>query len=101
MSRRTLGGGRVLGSGKSLSPAVLPPQKTQQNLLSPSASTLSLDSQASASQRSSETQDLSSRISLDNGDSSATAAASASARLVCPICNEEMVRCSAGKKASR
>jgi rabenosyn-5 len=93
MSRRTLGGGRVLGSGKSLSPAVQPVQKPQaQNLyLSPSASTLSLGSGVSTPP-SSESQDLTSRISVDHGDTSlASAAAAAGAKMVCPICNEEMV----------
>lgn len=89
MSRRTLGGGRVLGSGKSLSAAG--PQ-TKPRVLSPSASSVSLNSQASASQFSSETQDITSRISLENGDTSISAAPAASgANLVCPICNEEMV----------
>jgi rabenosyn-5 len=93
MSRRTLGGGRVLGSGKSLSPAVPPAQKPHaQNLyLSPSASTLSLGSGVSTPP-SSESQDLTSRISVDHGDTSlASAAAAAGAKMVCPICNEEMV----------
>ncbi|WEW58391.1 carboxypeptidase Y-deficient [Emydomyces testavorans] len=94
MSKRTLGGGRVLGSGRSLNPA-LPsaapnhPPKAH----SPSASSVSLNSQASASQISSDTQDIVSRISLENGASSIskTAAATASTHLACPICNEEMV----------
>jgi rabenosyn-5 len=93
MSRRTLGGGRVLGSGRSLSPAVPPAQKPNaQNLyLSPSASTLSLGSGVSTPP-SSESQDLASRISVDHGDTSlASTAAAAGARMVCPICNEEMV----------
>ena len=91
MSRRTLGGGRVLGSGKSLSPAVPPAQKPNAQLLSPSASTLSLTSGISTPP-SSESQDLASRVSLENGDSSlAAAAAAAGAKMVCPICNDEMV----------
>ncbi|KAJ9193648.1 hypothetical protein DTO164E3_7740 [Paecilomyces variotii] len=93
MSRRTLGGGRVLGSGKSLSPAgPTPSPQTKPKVLSPSASSVSLNSQASASQFSSETQDITSRISLENGDNAISAAPAASgANLVCPICNEEMV----------
>ncbi|GAD94647.1 vacuolar segregation protein [Paecilomyces variotii No. 5] len=93
MSRRTLGGGRVLGSGKSLSPAVpTPSPQTKPKVLSPSASSVSLNSQASASQFSSETQDITSRISLENADTAISAAPAASgANLVCPICNEEMV----------
>ena len=93
MSRRTLGGGRVLGSGKSLSPAVPPAQKPHaHNLyLSPSASTLSLGSGVSTPP-SSESQDLTSRISVDHVDTSlASAAAAADAKMVCPICNEQMV----------
>ena len=91
MSRRTLGGGRVLGSGRSLSPAVPPAQKPNVHFLSPSASCLSLDSGVSTPP-SSESQDLASRISLDHGDTSlAAAAAAAGAKMVCPICNEEMV----------
>ena len=87
MSARKLGGGRVLGSGRSLSPAY-PPRNS--SLLSPSASSVSV---SSSSQPSTDAQDLSSRISLDqsDGDSSAAAAMAASARLACPICNEEMV----------
>lgn len=89
MSARKLGGGRVLGSGRSLSPAY-PPRNS--SLLSPSASTVSVSS-SSSTQPSTDPQDISSRISLDqsdgaNGGSPATAAG---ARLACPICNEEMV----------
>lgn len=87
MPPRILGGGRVLGSAKSL-----PLSSPQSNVLSPSASSLSLSSQASASQFSSETQDLTSRISLENGDTSISAAPAATgAQLACPICSEEMV----------
>src|SRR5271155_5055378 len=90
MSRRILGGGRVLGSGKSLSPAVPPSQKPTDHL-SPSASTLSLNSGVSP-RVSSESQDLASRVSIDQGDTSlAVAATAAGAKMVCPICNEEMV----------
>ncbi|RJE21451.1 Vacuolar segregation protein [Aspergillus sclerotialis] len=89
MPPRTLGGGRVLGSAKSLPPSVSSPQS---HILSPSASSVSLSSQASASQLSSETQDLTSRISLENGDTSISAApAAAGAQLACPICSEEML----------
>ncbi|KAL2818914.1 FYVE zinc finger-domain-containing protein [Aspergillus granulosus] len=93
MSRRTLGGGRVLGSAKprDLS-ATLSSSQPKPNILSPSASTLSLSSQASTSQISSETQDLTSRISLENGSTSVPAApATTGAQLSCPICSEEMV----------
>ncbi|KAL4907919.1 hypothetical protein BDW74DRAFT_113396 [Aspergillus multicolor] len=94
MSRRTLGGGRVLGSANNRTPAatLTSPQPRPNNILSPSASTLSLNSQASTSQISSETQDLTSRISLDNGSAPLPAAPAATgAQLSCPICSEEMV----------
>ncbi|OKL63297.1 hypothetical protein UA08_01717 [Talaromyces atroroseus] len=92
MARRVLGGGRVLGSGKNLSPATSTPSPQPKSRLSPSASSLSLNSQASTSQYSPEVQDITSRISLDNGETSISAApAAAGAQLACPICNEEMV----------
>ena len=88
MSARKLGGGRVLGSGRSLSPAY-PPRNS--SLLSPSASTVSVNS-SSSTPPSTDPHDISSRISLDQSDG-ATAAATdaANSRLVCPICNEDMV----------
>ncbi|KAF2199182.1 hypothetical protein GQ43DRAFT_473853 [Delitschia confertaspora ATCC 74209] len=92
-SGRSLGGGRVLGSGRYLSPAASPqPPQHRRNtsLLSPSESSISLSSQTSNSPASTvETQDITAKIALVNPDSNA--AASASSRLVCPICNEEMV----------
>ncbi|PGH23098.1 hypothetical protein AJ80_02872 [Polytolypa hystricis UAMH7299] len=95
MSRRTLGGGRVLGSGRSLAPAAPtppPPPPKAARTLSPSASSVSLNSQTSASQLSSDTQDIFSRISLENGGSSISRGAAApGTRLACPICDEEMV----------
>ncbi|KAH7128119.1 FYVE zinc finger-domain-containing protein [Dendryphion nanum] len=100
---RSLGGGRVLGSGKNLSPQ--PPKQQQQqqqlsqpaqhrrnaSLLSPSESSLSLGSQTSNSPASTaETRDdIGSKVLLSNNDNAA--AASASSKLVCPICNDEMV----------
>lgn len=94
MSGRKLGGGRILGSGKSLAPPAPPAHQRTASLLSPSESTLSLDSQISASPLATSPlaeniQDLSSRVSLENGGPSAVAAASS--KLLCPICNEEMV----------
>ncbi|KAL8780531.1 MAG: hypothetical protein Q9213_006427 [Squamulea squamosa] len=89
MAARTLGGGRVLGSGKNLSPAAaaLPPRST--SLQSPSASSISVNSSISTS---TDPQDLSARVSFDQGDdNNGVAAASARSTLVCPICNEEMV----------
>ncbi|KAJ5288949.1 hypothetical protein N7478_001979 [Penicillium angulare] len=92
MSRRTLGGGRVLGTPTALSSAPSPSPQPKPRVLSPTASSVSLSSQTSASQFSSETQDLTSRISLENGDTSISAAPAApGAQLSCPICNEEMV----------
>ncbi|RAK98225.1 putative vacuolar segregation protein (Pep7) [Aspergillus ibericus CBS 121593] len=96
MPRRTLGGGRVLGPANARSPSALTPSPQPSNprllTLSPSASSVSLNSQASTSQFSSEAQDLTSRISLENGSASIPAApAAAGAQLACPICSEEMV----------
>ncbi|KAH7084142.1 FYVE zinc finger-domain-containing protein [Paraphoma chrysanthemicola] len=93
-SRRSLGGGRVLGSGRNLSPAISPqPQahhRRNASLLSPSESSVSLSSQTSNSPASTaETrEDITSKVLLGPGEN---AAASASSRLVCPICNEDMV----------
>ncbi|KAF2472855.1 uncharacterized protein BDR25DRAFT_219206 [Lindgomyces ingoldianus] len=95
MSGRSLGGGRVLGSGRNLSPALSPqpPPQHRRNasLLSPSESSVSLSSQTSNSPASTaETrEDISSKVLL--GSTEGAAAAGASSRLVCPICNEEMV----------
>ena len=90
MSKRSLGGGRILGSGRSLLPTDKNFPSRNTGLLSPSASSLSVNSSASTSQRSVDAADLSSRISLEqNGEN--TAAVSAASRLFCPICNEEMV----------
>ncbi|KAG5293970.1 vacuolar segregation protein PEP7 [Histoplasma capsulatum G186AR] len=94
MRKRTLGGGRVLGSGRSLNPAA-PTSSLQKDsrIHSPSPSSVSLNSQGAVSQMSVDTQDIVSRISLENGDSSISrvAAAAGSSRLACPICNEEML----------
>ncbi|KAF2846678.1 hypothetical protein T440DRAFT_471749 [Plenodomus tracheiphilus IPT5] len=93
-SRRSLGGGRVLGSGRNLSPAAAqqPPAVHHRNpsLLSPSESSLSLSSQTSNSPASiaEPREDIGSKVLLGPTDN---AAATASSRLVCPICNEEMV----------
>ncbi|KAH3911882.1 hypothetical protein HBH56_129860 [Parastagonospora nodorum] len=93
-SRRSLGGGRVLGSGRNLSPAVAPTPPAQHrrnaSFLSPSESSVSLSSQTSNSPASTAEpkEDISSQVLLAPSEN---AAASASSRLVCPICNEEMV----------
>ncbi|OJD15432.1 hypothetical protein AJ78_04307 [Emergomyces pasteurianus Ep9510] len=94
MPRRTLGGGRVLGSGRSLTPTTpTPSPQKQSHIHSPSPSSVSLNSQIAASQISADTQDIVSRISLENGNSSISrsVAAAGSSRLACPICNEEML----------
>ncbi|EXJ82564.1 hypothetical protein A1O3_06377 [Capronia epimyces CBS 606.96] len=97
MSRRTIGGGRVLGSGRTLGPPIPPPKSSSPvpaHVLSPSASSLSLNTSASENSTppSSDTQDIAARISIDHATPDlAMAAAAAGDRLVCPICNEEMV----------
>ena len=94
MSSRKLGGGRILGSGKSLAPPTPPAQQRSSSFITPSESTLSLSSTHSVSPLATsplpnDSQDLRSRVSLDNGRSSnVTAVAS---KLLCPICSEEMV----------
>ncbi|KAI4155204.1 MAG: hypothetical protein LQ340_001157 [Diploschistes diacapsis] len=94
MSTRKIGESRVLGSGRSLSPASSPQPKRTSSLLSPTASTTSLISSGSTAHTSPpDSQDLKSRVSLEhngNGNVNTAAAASASSRLACPICNEEM-----------
>lgn len=108
MSKRTLGGGRVLGSGRSLGPAIAspgstvnstsatltkPPVPLPDHVLSPSNSSISLDESGSghSTPPSSESQDIASRISLDHGPPSLPLVPPAGDRLACPICNEEMV----------
>jgi rabenosyn-5 len=89
MPPRTLGGGRVLGRGKNASPAIptaYPSTAPKGHILSPAASSASLNSEIS-----SEVQDLTSRISLENGETSISVTANATTQLSCPICNEEMV----------
>lgn len=96
MTGRKLGGGRILGSGKSLAPPAPPAHRS--DVISPEGSTVSLSSRESTisplatSPLPEVGQDLISRASLENGGPSTVAAASS--KLVCPICNEEMVRCS-------
>ncbi|KAL8686004.1 MAG: hypothetical protein Q9224_005585 [Gallowayella concinna] len=89
MAARKLGGGRVLGSGKHLSPAAaaaLPARPT--SLQSPSASSISVNSSVSTS---TDPQDISARISFDQTDrNDGPGAVSTAAALVCPICTEEM-----------
>lgn len=96
MAARKLGGGRILGSGKSLAPPTPPPHQRPANLLSPSDSTASLTSDVSSlsplatSPRPENVHDLSSRVSIENGNNGPSVTA-ATTKLVCPICSEEMV----------
>ncbi len=95
MSGRKLGGGRILGSGKSLLPPAPPAHQRTSDVISPAESVVSGDSRASTasplatSPLPDNSQDLRSVVSLQNGGPSAVTAAST--RLFCPICNEEMV----------
>lgn len=97
-SKRILGRGRVLGHAPSQSPAASPSPQHQRNtsLLSPSDSSLSLNSQISQSPLSTatESQDLVSKVSIGQSDHAAAAAAASSSKLVCPICGDDMVRSS-------
>jgi len=95
MSGRKLGGGRILGSGKSLAPPAPLAHLRTSSLVSPAESLVSGDSRDSTmsplatSPLPDINQDLSSVVSLQNGGSSAVA--TAGTKLLCPICNEEMV----------
>ncbi len=93
MSGRKLGGGRILGSGKSLAPPAPPAhQRTSDLISSPAGSTVSSGGSTASPLATSPLpengQDIGSVVSLQNGSSSGTGASS---RLLCPICNEEMV----------
>ncbi|KAK2015988.1 FYVE zinc finger protein [Colletotrichum eremochloae] len=94
MSGRKLGGGRILGSGKGLAPPTPPAVQGHRRTPSPfapSESTLSINSSSASPPVSSPlpdfAQDLASNVSV--GGPSRTAAASS--KLVCPICDEEML----------
>ena len=89
MSGRKLGGGRVLGSGKSLAPPT-PAHQRNGGVISPSESTLSSSNSASPLATlplPDSAQDLISKVSLNHGGSSAPVGN----KLLCPICEEEMV----------
>lgn len=93
MASRKLGGGRILGSGKGLAPPVAPSHRRTNSLLSPSESSVNSDNSASpltTSPLPELTQDLTSIVSL-NQNNGGSAVAAATSKLVCPICNEEMV----------
>ncbi|GJC94638.1 FYVE zinc finger [Colletotrichum higginsianum] len=94
MSGRKLGGGRILGSGKGLAPPTPPAVQGHRRTPSPfapSESTLSLNSSSASPPVSSPlpdfAQDLTSNISVGGPSRTATAGS----KLVCPICEEEMV----------
>lgn len=93
MSGRKLGGGRILGTGKGLAPPAPPAIHLS---ASPSDSTLSIgspDASISAGTPSplpGFTQDLTSAISIGTGGGPSNGGP-ASSRLVCPICDEEML----------
>lgn len=84
----------MLGSGKNLAPpapaASQAPVRPSSGLLSPSESSVSLDSQTSGTPLSINNEDITTRVAVDE-HGGARAAAEASNRMVCPICNEEMV----------
>lgn len=102
MSGRKLGGGRILGSGKGLAPPA-PPASTAAAILrsqSPFAPSETTSTPSLGSQNSAETppissspladfaQDLTSNISLGGPSNGGTPA---EAKLVCPICGDEML----------
>ena len=89
MSGRKLGGGRVLGSGKGLAPPSPAQFPRAASPFTPSeSSTPSTSLSPSLSPLPDFTQDLTANVNL-GGPSSGAASGS---KLVCPICEEEMVR---------
>lgn len=91
-AKRSLGGGRVLGSGRSLAPPATPKQgqhKPALSLLTPSESSVSLNSQTSSTPVSAQDEDIMSKVAV--GDQTPIGRSSTSNDLVCPICNEAMV----------
>lgn len=96
-TRRSLGGGRVLGNGHNLSAEPSLAQVAHKRalhiantgLLSPSDSSVSLDSQISVTPLSSQDEDLAARVALRSDHPVPNTRANPS--LVCPICAEEMV----------
>ncbi|TDZ37999.1 Vacuolar segregation protein pep7 [Colletotrichum trifolii] len=92
MSGRKLGGGRILGNGKGLAPPTPPAVQSHRRTSSPfapSESTLSLNSSSASPPVSSPLpdfpQDLASNINVGGPSRSP------SSKLVCPICEEEML----------
>lgn len=95
MAARKLGGGRILGSGKSLAPPNTTSHARSSSLLSIGESVVSADSTVSTPLGTSPLKDsgndLGSRVSLDSRNDG-NAANAGSTKLICPICDEEMVR---------
>lgn len=91
MTTRKLGGGRVLGGGRSSSANIATFPQRNISFLPPAASSVSVSSSRSTSQQFLDPQDLSSRVSLEQSDDKYAAAVAAATALVCPICNEETV----------
>lgn len=94
MSGRKLGGGRILGNGKGLAPPTPPSSALRVGSpLAPSESTVSIGSSSMSPPASSEMPDLDQTIgvSITVGASGKGGPVDAGG-LVCPICNEEMVR---------
>ncbi|KAI0173138.1 VAC1 protein [Hypoxylon sp. FL1284] len=95
MSGRKLGGGRILGSGKGLAPptASAIQRERASSPVAPSDSTLSIGSPTTSVSLGSPSplpeygQDLTSNISLGGPSNGGQA----SSKLVCPICEEEML----------
>ncbi|OBT43486.1 hypothetical protein VE00_06139 [Pseudogymnoascus sp. WSF 3629] len=94
MAARKLGGGRILGSGKSLAPPNTSSHTRSSSLLSIGESVVSVDSNVSTPLGTSPLKDsgndLGSRVSLDSRNDG-NAANTGSTKLICPICNEEMM----------
>ncbi len=91
MSGRRLGGGRILGSGKGLAPPPAAPRAPSP--LAPSDSTVSIGSSSLSPPISGSLPDIGQDIvsSISVG-AQPKAGLSSDGGLLCPICNEEMVR---------
>ncbi|KAI6087631.1 VAC1 protein [Hypoxylon rubiginosum] len=93
MSGRKLGGGRILGSGKGLAPPAAVAIQRASSPAAPSDSTLSIGSPTTTVSLGTPSplpeygQDLTSNISLGGPSNGGQA----SSKLVCPICDEEML----------
>ncbi|XXG95241.1 hypothetical protein Hte_001501 [Hypoxylon texense] len=95
MSGRKLGGGRILGSGKGLAPPAAPAIQRERasSPAAPSDSTLSIGSPTTSVSLGTPSplpeygQDLTSNVSLGGPSNGGQA----SSKLVCPICDEEMM----------